>query len=231
MDRDSDSILRRLRARWKFLTAGCCLALGIIAGFMQLQNGLTWSETVFSLGFLVTAVLALGVIIWATLLRNPDALIDVEPADAGWRAVGHPRMDKYLGWMYGLFGALGVAGGVAMVVYALIEAVQSPLRADPNMALAGIVIILIGAVSALKFYAIYFVKIRWNDEQLEITHPLSRRGPLCFRDIRAAGYVRFPSYIWIRSTGGRLIRIDVMNIGAPELFYHLQKVLGSRFTS
>lgn len=105
------------------------------------------------------------------------------------------------------------------------------MLADLKLGLLGIAIILIGAVSILKFYAIYFIKIRWNEEQLEITHPLSRRGPLSFRDIRATGYVRFPNYIWIRPMAVRLIRIDAMNIRAGDLICHLQKMLGSRFTS
>lgn len=230
MDEEQSPLWRRPRDLLKFLGVDVlCGAFGwlVSVGFRR-PEGESWAEAIFSLSTLVVLVIFVVIGILVITVRNPKGFSNAEPAGAGWHAIGPPRYEKYLGWAYGLFSVISIIGGLFVLPIVFI-ADPGPSGWDAVLLPALWVLILcFGAVMAMKFYSIYFVKIRWNEEQIEISHPLAGRRAVKFKDVEVAGSAGLLGYYWIRPKSGRLIRLKDIDDGVEELMLHLRAVVPGR---
>lgn len=231
MDEEQSPLWRRPRDLLKFLGIYVlCIAFGLIlfAGLNAHQTGRSWEEAFVSVDTLVMAVILVVAGVLAVIVRNPKGFSSVEPAGAGWHAIGPPRYEKYFGWAYGLLSVTSIIGGLFALLIVFI-ADPGPSGWDAVLLPAvGVLVLLFGAVMAVKFYSSYFVKIRWNEEQIEISHPLAGRRAVKFREIEAAGSAGLLGYFWIRPKSGRLIRLKDIDDGVEELMFHLRTVVPER---
>ncbi|GGB72400.1 hypothetical protein [Glycocaulis alkaliphilus] len=231
MDEEQSPLWRRPRDLLKFLGIyALCIPFGLIlfASLSRHRTGRSWEETIFSIDMLGFGALLVAIGILTVTVRNPAGISKVEPAGAGWHAIGPPRYEKYFGWAYGLFSITSIIGGLFVLPIVFI-ADPGPSGWDAVLLPAvGVLILCFGTVMAMKFYSIYFVKIRWNEEQIEISHPLVGRRTVKFRDIEAAGSAGLLGYYWIRPKSGRLIRLKDMDDGVEELMFHLHTVVPGR---
>ncbi|MFC4724560.1 hypothetical protein AB6B38_00645 [Glycocaulis abyssi] len=230
MDEEQSPLWRRPRDLLKFLGIYVlCIAFGLLVSMgLGREEGQSWVEAIFSPGRVLALVIMAALGILFITIRNPKGFSNVEPAGAGWHAIGPPRYEKYLGWAYGLLSVTSIIGGLFALLIVFI-ADRGPSGWDAVLLPAvGVLVLLFGAVMAMKFYSIYFVKIRWNEEQIEISHPLAGRRAVKFKDIEAAGSAGLLGYYWIRPKSGRLIRLKDIDDGAEELMFHLRTVVPGR---
>lgn len=230
MDEEQSPLWRRPRDLLKFLGIYVlCIAFGLLVSVgLGREEGQGWVEAIISPGIVLALVIMAALGILFITVRNPKGFSNVEPAGAGWHAIGPPRYEKYFGWAYGLLSVTWIIGGLFALLIVFI-ADRGPSGWDAVLLPAvGVLVLLFGAVMAIKFYSIYFVKIRWNEEQIEISHPLAGRRAVKFKDVEAAGSAGLLGYYWIRPKSDRLIRLKDIDDGVEELTFRLRTVVPGR---
>jgi len=99
-------------------------------------------------------------------------------------------------------------------------------QAGPGQEVIAAVVAILFALGAIYLsYSVFFTRLCWNDEVIEIWHLLGGTHRLPWSDIAEGGYNRWLQAFWIRGAGGRRVWYSPLWQGISTFHAELERRL------